>query len=160
MRAAAARDAEILKKTIGFSTISTSDFNKTYENTIFSHRRTSENFARAHVLKLSKNQWFFNIPLRGAFAGNFCARFELLQRHSRARQGHSPCPIIQCGAHARGRRASNAKSLKLICFSTLSTSDFTGTYENTIFYHRGTSKCSDRAHMRKPETRRVFIIPV
>ena len=55
--------------------------------------------------KSLKNQWFFNIPVKGAFAGNFRARGELLQRHSRARQGHNPCQIIPCGPHARGRRA-------------------------------------------------------
>ena len=57
-----------------------------------------------------KNQWFFNIPVKWGFAGNFCAHLELLQQRLRACQGHNPCQIIPCGAHARGRRARMSKS--------------------------------------------------
>ena len=72
MRAAAARDAEILKPTMGFSTTSTSDFNKTYENTILSHRRTSKKNARAHLVKpLKKNNGFSTFLSKGPSRATF-----------------------------------------------------------------------------------------
>ena len=97
-----------------------------------------------------KNQWFFNIPVKGAFAGNFRARVELLQRHSRACQGRHPCQIIPCGPHARGRRARCRNPKKNNSFSIISTSEFNKTYENTILSHRRTSDKSARAHLLKP----------
>ena len=89
MRATCARPPREMPKSLktnSFSIISTSDFNKTYENTILSHRRTSKKSARAHLLNLKKPMVFQHscqlglrgprardwrtYPLRGSLSNN------------------------------------------------------------------------------------------
>ena len=108
MRAAAARAPRNPSKHTVISTISSYDFNKTYENIRLSHPRIMKICQPAQAESF-KNHWFFNIPVQRGFAGNFRAHLELLRPRS---QSHHPCQIIPCGPHARVRRASMSKSLK------------------------------------------------
>ena len=71
-------------------------------------------------------------------------------------QGTSPCQIIPCGPHARGRRARCRNRLKTNGFPTTSTSDFNKAYENTILSHRRTSEISARAHVLNLKKPMVF----
>ena len=106
MRAVAARACRNPYETIGFSRISSYDFNKTYENIRLSHPKIMKICQRAQAESF-KNHWFFNIPVQRGFAGNFRAHLELLRSRS---QGHHPCQIIPCGPHARVVASSSASS--------------------------------------------------
>ena len=78
MRAAAARAPRNPSKHIVISTISSYDFNKTYENVRLSHPKNLKIHPRA-LAESFKNQWFFNIPVHRGFAGDFRAHLELLR---------------------------------------------------------------------------------
>ena len=106
MRAVAARACRNPYETIGFSRISSYDFNKTYENIRLSHPKIMKICQRAQAESF-KNHWFFNIPVQRGFAGNLRAHLELLRSRS---QGHHPCQIIPCGAHARVVASSSTSS--------------------------------------------------
>ena len=87
--AAAARACRNPSKHSVISTISRCDVKKTYENTPLSHPKMLKICPRAHAESF-QNQWFFDIPIRRGFEGNFCAHLELLQQRLRACEGHHP----------------------------------------------------------------------
>ena len=92
--AAAARACRNPSKHTVISTISRCDVNKTYENTPLSHPTILKICPRAHAESF-QNQWFFNIPIKRGFEGNFCAHLELLQQRLRACEGHHPLQKIR-----------------------------------------------------------------
>ena len=81
---------------------------KTYD---FLIQKVSKICPRALAESL-KNQWFFNIPVKVAFTGNFRVHVDPTQHLPRSCPRRHPCQIIPCGAHARGRRARVSKSFQ------------------------------------------------
>ena len=131
MRAAAARTCRNPSKHIVISTISRCDVKKTYENTPLSHPNILKICPRAHAESF-QNQWFFNIPIKRGFEGNFCAHLELLQQRLRACEGHHPLQKMTRGPHARGRRARAPRNpAKHTVISTISSYGFNKTYERS-----------------------------